>query len=218
MLIGGIVAATVLFVLGPRYRERQVDQLARGLVGCVTPLIFTEPGTFYVFQEVVGPELAPSGCTANPQPGDFFIGITGPAGAVALVDDRTVAYNEDGAIGTSVRRFEVPEPGVYELTVTGPDAGIRAAVGDDPGAIADTYRQWALIAGLGGVIAGLALIVFASVGGKRDADAAVALEGEPYPPASFAPPAFGTPDQVPNDPPPTTSTGWAAPVHDDRRG
>ncbi|HWL44046.1 MAG TPA: hypothetical protein VNQ73_13980 [Ilumatobacter sp.] len=204
LLIGGIVAAVVLFVLGPRYSNRQVDQLARGAVGCVTPLVFTETGTFYVYQEVAGPDRASSGCPANPQPGDFAVTIAGPSGPVALADDRSASYNSGGAVGTSIRRFEVTELGVYDMTVNGPDAGIRAAVGPDPDEIVNTYRTWALIGGLSGVIVGLILLVGSSVGGTR-------RQTDKPEPVLAAPPLAGEPLVRPANP-------WGAPSADDRRG
>lgn len=239
LLLGGIVAAAVLFVLGPRYRDRQVDDFARGVVGCVTPLVFTETGTYYVYQEVAGPELPVDACPATPRPGDFSVELRAPGGPAELVDDRTASYNTDGSIGTSIRRFDVTEVGVYELTVNGPDAATRAAVGPDPDGIVDDYRRWALIAGLGGVLAGLALLIASGLGGKRDrvavADAPVVTPFEPpapaplapAPPAAFAPPPSPAPAPatVSIEQPPAVEPGpgtahdpWGAPSVDGRQG
>lgn len=189
LLVGGIVLAVVLLVLGARYRDQQVDQLARGRVGCTTPLVFTETGTFYVYEEVAPPPDAGSdGCPATPQPGEFEVELRGADGAVELVEDRSVGYDSDGVIGTSVGRFEIADTGTYDMTVNGPDAGTVASVGPDPGDIADSYRRWALIGGIAGVLAGLALLV-ASGAGREPATRAGA-----------------------------GATSWAAPSIDDRRG
>jgi hypothetical protein len=165
LLVAGVVLAVVLLVLGPRYRDRQVDQLARGVVGCTTPLVFTETGTFYVFEEVAGPPDAGSdSCPATAQPGDFSVELRGGDGALELVDDRSVGYDSDAMIGTSIGRFEVAETGTYEMTVNGPDAQTLAAVGPDPDDVADSYRRWALIGGIAGVLIGLALVLVSGTG------------------------------------------------------
>jgi hypothetical protein len=165
LLGAGIVLAVVLLVLGPRYRDRQVDQLARGLVGCTTPLVFTDTGTFYVYEEVAAPpDVGSDGCPANPQPGEFRVELRGDSGAVELVDDGTAGYDSGGMIGTSIGRFEVADTGTYQMTVNGPDAKTLAAVGPDPDDIADSYRRWALIGGITGVLAGLVLLVVSGTG------------------------------------------------------
>lgn len=234
LLLGGVAAAVVLFLLGPRYRDRQIDQLARGMVGCVTPLVFTETGEFYVFQEVAGPELTSATCTASPRGSEFSVAVNGPDGAVTVSPDHSEAYNGNGAIGTSIGRIEITATGTYQLTVTGPDTGTRATVGPDPDDVVGTYRTWALIAGLGGVIAGLLLLVGSSLGGKRRqaADATPAATGLPAPafPAPSVEPE-GQPHAAPSaaiDPllaPPVVAPApeqprptWGAPSVDERRG
>jgi hypothetical protein len=183
LLIGGIVLAAVLLVLGPRYRDRQVDQLARGRVGCTTPLVFTDTGTFYVYEEVAGPPGAGSdSCPANPRPGDFHVELRGDAGAVELVDDRTAGYDSDGSIGTSIGRFEVADVGTYEMTVNGPDAETLAAVGPDPDDVAENYRRWALIGGIAGVLAGLALLVASGTGHRPATGTAIGSADVPASP------------------------------------
>lgn len=189
LLVGGVVLAVVLLVLGARYRDQQVEQLARGRVGCTTPLVFTETGTFYVYEEVAPPpESGSDSCPANPQSGGFQVELRGEDGAVELVDDRSVGYDSDGVIGTSIARFEVADVGTYDMTVNGPDAGTIASVGRDPDDVADSYRRWALIGGIAGVLAGLALLV--ASGTSRERATRVGAGATP----------------------------WAAPSVDDRRG
>ena len=186
LLLGGVAAAVVLFLLGPRSRDSQIDELARGAVGCVTPLVFTETGSFYVFQEVAGPQPDSPSCPPQPRGDAFAVAVEGPAGAVELIADHSEAYNANGAVATSIGRIEISETGTYRLTVTGPDTGVRAAVGPDPDDVIGSYRTWALIAGLGGVIAGLVLLVGSSLGGTRRP----ALADEPAGTAAFPAPPF----------------------------
>lgn len=213
LLLAGIVAAVVLFLLGPRARDSQIDDFARGVVGCTTPLVFTETGTFYVYAEVTGSAgTGSASCAANPQPGEFAVEIAG----ITVTADSSVTYSRDAARGTSVSRFEVTAPGTYDMTVRGPDAATVAAVGPDPGEVADTYRQWALIGGIAGVVLGLGLLIGASAGrsdeGIAGATHAPALVGPPppWPPQTSAP--------LPPPPAPAMSDPWGAPVSDDRRG
>lgn len=160
LLLAGVVLAAVLLALAPRARDGHVDDLARGVVGCRTPLEFTRTGTFYVFEEIVsGADAAPPGCAANPQPGEFRVEMREDGRALELVPDRSASYDGDGHLGTSVARFDIARPGIYELVVTGPDAATLAAVGPDPDDVASHYRRWALLGGIAGVVAGTALLV-----------------------------------------------------------
>lgn len=238
VLLGGIAGAATLFMLGPHYRDRQIDDLARGAVGCVTPLVFTDTGTYYVFQEVAGPELSAASCPPRPQGDAFAVAITGPDGPVEMLSDRSEAYNANGAVATSLGQIEVTEPGTYRLTVIGPDTAVRAAVGTDPDDIVGEYRTYALVAGIAGAVLGVGLLMAGVVGGKHQSVAPAA----PHAPAGtgFAPPPFPSPAApaapgvpggeqpfaTPIDPlvpvPDASSEAprqaWGAPSIDERRG
>lgn len=182
LLVGGVVAAVVLLVLGPRYRERQIDQMARAAVGCTTPLVFTGSGEFFVFEEVVTPDGADPGsdvCPPTPGEGSFrfeFVGDTVPA---AIDADTSVSYDAAGALGTARARITIDRPGTYRIDVRGPLADSVATIGPDPNAIADDYRRAALIVGIGGVVLGLLLVVAA---GRRPSGAAQRTDGGAEPP------------------------------------
>src|SRR5690606_19084684 len=94
LLVAGVVLAAVLLAIAPRYRDRHVDDLARGGVGCTTPLEFTRTGTFYVFEEVASrSEAEAAGCPANPQPGDFRVELRRDGDLVDLVPDTSASYD-----------------------------------------------------------------------------------------------------------------------------
>ena len=222
LVLAGIAAAVALFVLGPRARDAQIDDFARGVVGCTTPLVFTETGTFYVYEEVTGSASTGSAsCPATPRPGDFGVEID----SVTVTADDSVTYERDAVRGASVARFEVTGPGTFDMTVHGPDAGTVAAVGPDPGDVVDSYRQWALIAGIAGVVLGLALLIGANTGRPREdalvsAAPAAGPPPPPWPPHSSAPlpPPAAPVVQAPPAPEPAARDPWGAPTGDDRRG
>jgi len=177
LLVGGIATAVALLVLGPRYRDRQIDDLARAAVGCTTPLAFTQTGTFYVYQELDSPAAAGSStCPATAAGGTFGFELRDPAGgAVPVTEDHSVGYDDGDHAGTSLARFEVPAPGTYAIAVQGPSTATAAAVGPDPGSVSSSYRTWALINGIAGLLLGVGFLVASgAIGRSREPEAAPA--------------------------------------------
>lgn len=190
-LLGGVVAAAVLLVLGPRYRDRQIADLARAAVGCTTPLVFSQAGEYWVYEEIAAsvPDTV-AGCTPAPSDGAFRFELVGDPVPTVERDPGTVRYDGEPGTGRSLARVSVAAPGTYQLTVHGADGASVAAVGPDPGAIEDTYRRLALGLGIGGVVLGLALLATAARRGRPDTPPA----GAPAPVDGPAPwPAPSTP-------------------------
>lgn len=185
LLLGGIAAAGLLLMLGQRYHDRQIDHLARAVVGCTTPLEFAETGTFYVYEEADSSSAGGSAsCSASAAGGRFGYDLVGPDGRpVEVSDDRSVGYDHEGRAGVSLGRFEVTEPGTFAITVTGPVVESVAAIGRDPDDVVDTYRMWALMVGVSGVVLGTALLIVSAVTGRRPQPAAAAVVPE-WPPTT----------------------------------
>jgi hypothetical protein len=183
LVAGGVGLAVVLLILGPRRSDTAVDELARAPMGCTTDLRFSSTGTFFVYEETVTRSGAAPECGGGPTSGnEFAFELRGPGGMVATSPDRSADYDTGDFTGESVAVFEITEPGAYEISVHGPDPGSLAAVGRDPGEIADNYRRGAVLAGVLGIGLGVTLLVLGCLGSRR-AGRAEPDEPAPWPPA-----------------------------------
>lgn len=171
LLLAGVAGAVVLWVMAERRPEQAVDGFARGPVGCTTTLEFSDTGTFHVFEERVGDDTdAFAACEPVPSPDvDFAVELLDDGRPLALRDDTSISYDTPTAIGTSVGRIEIDEPGRYQLAVVGPDADVVAAVGRDPEAGVADLRRGAVVVGVLGVLLGSLLLVLAGRRSKRAA-------------------------------------------------
>lgn len=205
LLLGGLVAAGVMYALSSGRHDDAVEDFARAGVGCTTTLDFSETGTFYVYQETVSDFTVPDGdCTPIAEPGrSFDAQITGPT-EVTLLGDDSISYDSGRFVGTSVARFVIDETGLYEISVHGPEAATVAAVGRDPSKQVDEMRRGALAVGIAGVVLGGLLLALA---GRRSRKASTPTIpdgpgwGQPRDPADRAwPPSPPTVPQRPVNP------------------
>lgn len=182
LLCAGIVGAIALVIIGQRQFDDTVDAFARAEVGCSTTLRFTDPGTFYVYEEVLTSVEQPdssaddaNACVPTGVPGAEFAFVlsTGDGEAVRTVRDRSITYSGDGRSGKSYATFEVKSPATVDIVVTGPDTGTGAAVGRSPEVPRDEMRRTAAIVGGAGVLLGLLLLVLSGRKSRRAAVASV---------------------------------------------
>ncbi len=171
LLFGGLIAGGVMFVIASRLHDQAVEDFARAGVGCRTTLDFDGTGTFYVFKESAGSLDVPDGdCVPVGEPDQAF-GVeqrSGPA-EVAFTADDSIEYDAGGFVGRSVSSFVVDEPGIYEISVHGPDAGEVAAIGRDPASGVDRTRLGAVALAAAGVVLGGLLLGLAGRRSKRAA-------------------------------------------------
>jgi len=195
LVLAGIAGAAVLWIMGERRPEQAVDGFARGPVGCTTTLEFSDTGTFYVFEERVGDDVD---AFAECQPvltadATFAAELLADGRPLTLRDDTSVAYDTPDAVGTSIARVEIDEPGRYDLVVVGADPAVVAAVGRDPEAGVDDLRRGAVIVGVLGVLLGALLLLLAGRRSKRAATYGVP-QGPGWGPQPAAAPAAWPPE------------------------
>jgi hypothetical protein len=177
ILCAGVVGAIALLIVGERRFENTVDTFARAQVGCATTLRFTDPGTFFVYEET-GPSPVTSdsagadveACVPSSQAGsEFSFTLTSAEGPVRTVRDRSITYQQGGRTGESYSSFEVASPVTVDIVVTGPDINTVAAVGRNPVEARDEMRRLAAILGVAGVILGVLLLVLSGRKSRRAA-------------------------------------------------
>jgi hypothetical protein len=196
ILCAGVIGAIALLIVGERRFENTVDTFARAQVGCATTLRFTDPGTFYVYEETgASPFTSDSSgtaadleaCVPASQAGsEFSFTLTSGEGPVRTVRDRSITYQQDDRSGASYASFEVGSPVTVDIVVTGPDINTVAAVGRNPVEARDEMRRLAVILGVAGVVLGALLLVLSGRKSRRAA-ATTLPEGpgwsRPIPPA-----------------------------------
>lgn len=195
LVLAGIAGAAVLWIMGERRPEQAVDGFARGPVGCTTTLEFSDTGTFYVFEERVGDDVdAFADCEPVPTADATFAAeLLADGQPLTLRDDTSVAYDTPDAVGTSIARVEIDEPGRYDLVVVGADPAVVAAVGRDPESGVDDLRRGAVIVGVLGVLLGALLLLLAGRRSKRAATYGVP-QGPGWGPQPAAAPAAWPPE------------------------
>lgn len=168
LLIAGLIGGGLLFYLASQRPTDAIESFARAGAGCTTTLDFQDGGTFFVYQEVDTGAFEPTdGCEPRATPGrNFDFALSGPS-PVEPVADQSLTYESGEFAGASVARFEIAEPGLYEIAVFADDVAAVAAVGRDPDEGTDELRRGALIAGGAGVVLGLLLLVLAGRRSRR---------------------------------------------------
>lgn len=194
LLCAGIVGAISLVVVGQRRFDDTVSTFARARVGCVTTLRFTEPGTFFVFEETGQAPVSTSGgddiagqCTPTADVSrEFAFSLTAGEGPVGTVRERSISYEQDGRSGQSSATFLVTAPVTVDIVVVGPDDNVVAAVGRNPHEARDDMRRLAVVLGVAGLVLGLLLLVLSGRRSRR-ANVATLPDGpgwsRPIPPA-----------------------------------
>ncbi len=174
LLFAGLVGGGVLFASSVRRPTQTIEGFARAPVGCTTTLEFSETGVFFVFEDI-GPATAAleSDCEAVANPSQTFaFELSGPDGPMVPRADKSLSYDTDDYLGSSVARFEIDVPGEYEIVVVGDDPSVVAAIGRDPDDGVDDLRQRAILVAIVGVVLGGLLLLLA---GRRSRKAAAFL-------------------------------------------
>lgn len=198
LVLAGLAGAAVLWVLAAQRPDRAVEAFARGPVGCTVTLEFTDTGTFYVYEELVAADhpvfdtCAPVPATGAPFAAELLDGTR----SLALRDDTSVSYDTDIAVGTSIGRVEIVEPGRYRLVVRGDDASRVAAVGRDPDEGVRDLQRGAIAVGVVGIVLGGLMLLLAGRRSKRAATVSTPEPPHPMRPASDAEAAW--PPSPPN--------------------
>jgi hypothetical protein len=217
VLVAGLAAGIVLYVVANSRYEDAVRNLQRAPVGCDTELDFTGTGTFTFYIETKGEIGDLRGDCDNV--GTDYERDDAPRVDLTLVDDRGdevdldrasgASYDAGGFVGTATRKVDIDEPGTYTLSVQSDDDDFAIAIGRDPKSDADSARALAIALIAVGVVAGAVLIVLGLR--RKPAAAGPALPSAstasmPAPPFAPAPPpsgpAYGTPPGPPVQPPP----------------
>lgn len=236
VLLAGLAGAIVLWVMAERRPEQAVDGFARGPIGCTTTLEFGDTGTFYVYEELVGTGTdAFADCEPVPTADrDFGAHLLDDGRPVTARDDTSITYDTASAVGESIARIEIDEPGRYDLVVEGSDPTIVAAVGRDPELGVDDLRRGAIGVAIVGVLLGGLLLLLAGRRSKRAAtattppgpgwgpapgsetDAAVWPPEPPRVPQVPVNPML-PPEPVRTEPAEPPTAPWAPPLPGDRR-
>lgn len=171
LVLAGLAGAAVLWVLSVQRPDRAVEGFARGPVGCTVTLEFSDTGTFYVYEELVAASN-PVFDTCEPVPIEgvpFGVELRDDGRPLALRDDTSISYDTDLAVGTSIGRVEIADPGRYRLVVRGGDPTRVAAVGRDPEEGVADLRRGAIAVGVVGVVLGGLMLLLAGRRSKRAA-------------------------------------------------
>ena len=171
LVLAGVAGAVALWVMADRRPEQAVDGFARGPVGCTTTLEFGDTGTFYVYAEIVDPSSdAFAECSPDATSGaEFGFVLLDGDRSVAPRDDSSISYDTTDAIGASVARIEIDDPGRYDLVVEGPDPNVVAAVGRDPDLGVADLRRGAIVVGGVGIVLGALMLLLAGRRSRRAA-------------------------------------------------
>lgn len=199
VLLAGVAGAAALWLMADRRPEEAVERFARGPVGCTTTLEFGDTGTFYVYEEVTGATSdAFDECSPSATPGtEFAFELLADGRPVAARTDASITYDTPDAIGVSLARIEIAEPGRYQLVVEGSDPTVVAAIGRDPELGVDELRRGSIIVGVLGVLLGALLLLLA---GRRSKRAATVTTPSGPGWGSAAPPAQPVPAWPPAPP------------------
>lgn len=174
----GLIGGGALLSIAQRRSADTVDRFARAPIGCTTTLSFSETGTFYVYEETVDDlnglvdECLP---VADPSL-DFEVEFTGDLQPETVDADTGLDYEVDGFTGQSLQRIVIRELGEYDVSVSGGDVDVVAAIGGPAAEGVDQLRLLALMAAIAGVVLGLLLVMVSARRSRRAAEAAVDVE------------------------------------------
>lgn len=206
-IVGGLVAAALLWSGASQRRTSAIENFARAPVGCDTTLDFVEPGEYLLFVETAGTlEEVRGDCDVDGayESDDEVI----PDIEITLVDpdgneidlDRSfgdVQYDTAGFRGVALRSIEIEETDDHVLRAESDvDDVVVIAIGRDPADGVAALRIGAITAGLIGLLVGLALVL---TGARRSL--AVVPAGPWTPGAPNAPGGFVPGGPAPQGPP-----------------
>jgi hypothetical protein len=225
LLLGGLAAGGVIFVLSPKVVENTVQHFSRAPVGCMTTLDFTKKAVFTIYVETKGVALDVGGdCAGNGRSYDRSP-ATPPTVTLSLVDSKGIAvpmadstrfsYSTGDYRGTAVQQVTIATTGTYNLTVQSKDSDFAIAIGGDPDADARRMKYIGATAVAAGLLLGVLLIL---LGMRRRTppppaadDGQMFAERAPATPLVPHAPMQPVPFQVPTTPPGTPSPGASLP-------
>jgi hypothetical protein len=231
LLLAGLIAGGVMFVLSTKAVNDTVKKFARAPVGCTTTLQFEKKAVFTIFVETKGAALDVGGdCSGNGSSYDRAAGEP-PTVSLNLVDSTDTAitlsvgssfsYDTGDYRGSAVQQVTITQPGTYRLTVESKDTDFAIAIGGDPDADARRMKYIGATAVAAGLLLGV-LLMFLGMRRRTPpppaGDDVAAWPSAPSTPTAATAPAAsvassGTvaPFQVPTTPPGTPTPGSPLP-------
>lgn len=168
-IVGGLVAAGVLVVLGLANSEETVKKFARAPAGCTTTLEFDETGEYTVYLETEGHiddvegDCSADGTSYSRADDDLpqvTLTLADQSGdEVALQTTTGPSYSKGGFSGTGIRSVTIDTTGTYTLTVASDNSDFAIAVGGDPKGDTTILLLAAVGAAAVGLIVGLLLLL-----------------------------------------------------------
>jgi hypothetical protein len=238
LLLAGLVAGGVMFVLSTKAVGDTVKKFARAPVGCTTTLQFEKKAVFTIYVETKGVALDVGGdCSGNgssydrsgdPPPTVSLSLVDSKEAPVALTDSSAFSYDTDDYRGAAVQQVSITQPGTYRLTVQSAATDFAIAIGGDPDADARRMKYIGATAVAAGLLLGVLLMLLGlrrrtlppsiDAGlewppstGAPSTGPAPAAPFTPAAPAAPAPPPSPAPFQVPTTPPGTPVPGSPLP-------
>lgn len=205
-IVGGLVAAVLLWNGATQRRTSAIENFARAPIGCDTTLDFIEPGEYLLFVETTGNlddvrgdcDVEGAFENADQDAPDVDITIVDPDGNDVDLDRSSgdVDYDVAGFIGSAQFSIDIEATDDHVLRAESDvDEVFVVAVGRDPSNGVAPLRAGAIAAGLVGLIVGLAFVLL----GARRSSATVAADswspGVAEQPGGFVP--GGVPPQGP---------------------
>jgi hypothetical protein len=206
-IVGGLVAAVLLWSGASQRRNSAIENFARAPIGCDTTLDFIEPGEYLLFVETVGNldgvrgDCDVEGAYDNADQGDPDVEITlvDPDGVDVDLNPSfgDVEYDAAGFRGAARFSIDIEKTDDHVLRAESEvDEVFVVAVGRDPNEGVTPLRTGAIAAGLIGLLAGLAFLLLGARKSSATVPAGPWTPGVAPQPAAFVP--GGT---VPQGPP-----------------
>lgn len=206
-IVGGLVAAVLLWNGATQRRNSAIENFARAPIGCDTTLDFIEPGEYLLFVETAGDlggvrgdcDVEGAYDNADQDAPDVEITLIDPDGDDVDLDRSfgDVEYDAAGFTGTARFSIDIAETDDHVLRAeSDADEVFVVAVGRDPSEGVATLRIGAVAAGVVGLLVGLAFVLF---GARRSS--AVVPAGPWTPGVSTQPGAFVPGAGPPQGPP-----------------
>lgn len=197
-IVGGLVAAVLLWNSASQRQTSAIENFARAPIGCDTTLDFIEPGEYLLFVETVGNLDGVRGdCNVE----GAFDGADGddPDVEITLVDPDNnevdlnrsfgeVTYDAAGYRGEARFSIDIEETDDHVLRAESDvDEVFVVAVGRDPSAGVAGLRIGAIAAGLIGLLVGLVLVLLGSRKSSTTVPATPWTPGVASQPGTFVP-------------------------------
>lgn len=216
-VVGGLVAAVLLWNGASQRRNTAIENFARAPIGCDTTLDFVETGEYLLFVETNGNlddvrgdcDVEGSYDNAARDVPDVEITLVDPDGNELDLDTsiEEVEYDAAGFRGVALSSVDIADTDDHVLRAESDADGVFVvAIGRDPDDGVATLRAGSIAAGVFGVLVGLALVL---VGARRSSAAVPSspwTAGVPTQPPAFVPgtpapqgpPVFGQPTGPPS--------------------